>query len=244
MADPLPAVKGIQKIRPVGGKLTHIPANHKERQVAKYHGMCHIEGPGFEKKLSLTFDDGPSNLTEPLLDLLTSLGVKATFFWLGRNMKEFVNLARRARADGHTFGNHSFDHPDFTKVGTDGVLREQIRKTQLIYRDTLGIEPSLVRPPFGKVTDEQIETLKHMGMKIVFWSIDSEDWIAENNSAAIISNRVVRILHEEAIILMHDGGSASRDTIKAVRSIITSCKAKGYEFVTVHDLIGAEKSLS
>jgi peptidoglycan/xylan/chitin deacetylase (PgdA/CDA1 family) len=243
MSDPLPLVKAIQKVRPVG-ILTRIPVNHKERQVARYPGVCHIEGSHFERKVALTFDDGPSALTEPLLDLLKELGVKGTFFWLGQNLKHFDASAMRARAEGHTFGNHSLDHSDFTKISIDEVLHEQIGKTQLIYRDILGIEPSLVRPPFGKVADELIEALCGMGLKIIFWSIDGGDWIEENNSADHIVGRVVSMLHEEAIILMHDGGSAGGDTIQAVRSIIRCCRDRGYEFVTVHDLIGAEESLS
>ncbi len=237
-----PAGEKFQKMRPAG-KLTYFPANRMERQVARYRGVCHIEGPYFEKKLALTFDDGPSVLTDMLLDLLGELGVKATFFWLGRNIKEFEAVTRRACAQGHTFGNHSFDHADFTTIGADQVLREQIRETQRIYRDTLGTEPSLVRPPFGRITDELIGVLKGMGMKIVFWSVDSGDWIEGNNSAECIANRVARMLHKEAIILMHDGGSAGTNTIKAVRLIAASCKAQGYEFVTVHDLIGAEKGV-
>jgi len=229
-------------MRPAG-KLKRIPANPKERQVARYPGVCHIEGPHFERKLALTFDDGPSGLTEVLLDLLEELDVKATFFWLGQNLKEFNASARRALAEGHTFGNHSFDHTNFTKISTDEVLREQIRKTQLIYRETLGIEPTLVRPPFGMVTDESIERLKGIGMKIVFWSIDSGDWFTGNNSADRVANRVLINLHEEAIVLMHEGESARRDTIEAVRAIVDTCRMRGYEFVSVHDLIGAERSL-
>jgi len=239
----LPTEKVCQKMRPLGGKWTRIPTNHMERQVAMYRGVCHIEGPGFEKKLALTFDDGPSHLTETLLDLLKKLEVKATFFWLGQNLIEFNALARRARAEGHTFGNHSFDHTDFTKIDTDEVLREQIRKTQLIYRDTLGIEPSLVRPPFGEVTDELIETLKNMGMKIVYWSIDAGDRPAGSNDEDRITNRVVNNVHEEAIILMHDGGSACCNIARAIRSVVDTCRTRGYEFVTVHDLIGTEESL-
>jgi peptidoglycan-N-acetylglucosamine deacetylase len=244
MRNPSPAgKKRFQKMRPAG-KLTYFPDNHMERQVARYRGICHIEGPRFERKLALTFDDGPSVLTDMLLDLLGELGVKATFFWLGQKIEEFEAVARRACAQGHTFGNHSFDHADFTTIGADEALREQIRKTQRIYRDTLGTEPSLVRPPFGRITDELIGVLKGMGMKVVFWSVDAGDWIEGNNTAERIANRVVRMLHEEAIILMHDGGSAGSNTIKAVRSIAASCKARGYEFVTVHDLIGAEESVS
>lgn len=243
MSDPSLSIKTIQKMRPTG-KLTRVPANHMERQVAKYRDVCHIEGPRSERKLALTFDDGPSRLTELLMDLLKELGVKATFFWLGQYLKEFAALVRRACEEGHTFGNHSFDHTDFTKIGTDKVLREQIRKTQLIYRETLGIEPSLVRPPFGQVTDELIEAMKGMGMQIVFWSVDAGDWIVENSSVDRIANRVISNLHEEAIILMHDGGSATINTVEAVRSIVESGKAKGYEFVTVHDLIGANERFS
>jgi peptidoglycan/xylan/chitin deacetylase (PgdA/CDA1 family) len=241
MSDPLLTGKKIQKMRPVG-KLAHIPANDKEIQVAKYHGICHIEGPGFERKLALTFDDGPSPLTEMLLDLLKELDVKATFFWLGQRLKEFSALVRRAFEEGHTLGIHSFDHIHFTQIDIDEVLREQIRKTQLIYRETLGIEPTLVRPPFGIITDELIETLKDLEMKVVFWSIDAGDWIARNNTVDDITDRVLNNIHEEAIVLMHDGISDRIDTIKAVRSIVTGCKAQRYEFVTVHELIGSENS--
>ena len=235
--------KIVQKMRPVSGKLKRIPANHKERQVAKYQGVCHIEGLRFEKKLALTFDDGPSCLTETLLDILKEVGVKATFFWLGQNLIEFKALARRARAEGHTFGNHSFDHTDFTKIGTDEVLREQIRRTQLIYRDILGIEPSLLRPPLGEITDDQIEALNRIGMKIVFWSIDAGDRPAGSNDEDRITNRVVNNVHEEAIVLMHDGGSACCNITRVVRSVVDICRTRGYEFVTVHDLIDTEESL-
>jgi peptidoglycan/xylan/chitin deacetylase (PgdA/CDA1 family) len=229
-------------MRPAG-KFACIPATSIEIQTARYQGVCYIEGSRFDKKLSLTFDDGPSCCTEMLLDLLKELGIRATFFWLGRNIEEFGALAGRALAEGHTFGNHSFDHADFTKIGSGEVLCEQVRKTRLIYRETLGIEPTLVRPPFGKITDQLIETLKGMGMKIVFWSVDAGDLIAGNNSADHIANRVLNNIHEEAIVLIHDGVYDGRDTIKAVRSIITGCKTQGYEFVTVHDLIGAKESL-
>lgn len=239
----MPSTKGIQKMRPLKGKLMHIPVNHKERQAARYKGICHIEGPGFARKLALTFDDGPSGLTEPLLDLLTEAGVKATFFWLGKNLRLFPDVARRALSEGHTFGNHSFDHPDFTKISAAEVLVSQIGKAQQTFRDVLGIEPSLVRPPFGDITDGLVDSLKDMGIKIVYWSIDAGDWITGNNSAAAIVSRVVSILHEEAIVLMHDGGSANRDTITAVRSIIDTCRTQGYEFVTVHDLLGVEACL-
>lgn len=225
------------------GKFACIPATSIERQTARYRGVCYIEGPCFGKRLSLTFDDGPSGFTEILLDLLGELGIKATFFWLGRNIEEFGALAGRALAEGHTFGNHSFDHADFTKISINEVLCEQIRRTQLIYRETLGIEPTVVRPPFGKITDELVETLKGMGMKIVFWSVDAGDLIAGNKSADRIANRVMNNIHEEAIVLIHDGVYDSRDTIKAVRSIITNCRDRGYQFVTVHDLIGAKESL-
>ncbi len=242
MTDHLPAEKVIQKMRPLEEKWTRLPVNHMERQAAKYRNVCYIEGPGFERKLALTFDDGPSHLTVALLDLLKSLGVKVTFFWLGRNMKEFVNLAKRARAQGHTFGNHSFDHPYFPTIKMGDVL-EQIRKTQQIYRDILDIKPTLLRPPQGMITDEQIEALEGLGMKTVFWSVDARDWISYKNGAYVISKYVLDNVHEGAIVLMHDGRCAQSDTIGAVRSIVDTCRMRGYEFVTLHDLIGAAKSL-
>ncbi len=230
-------------MRPLGEKWTRLPVNHLEWQAARYRDLCHIEGPGYEKKVALTFDDGPSNLTEPLLDLLKALEVKVTFFWLGRNMKEFVSLARRAQTEGHTFGNHSYDHPDFAKISTEEVLQDQIRKTQQIYHDIQDIEPALVRPPYCNITNDQIEALGGMGLQTVFSSVNANDWISYRYGAEVISNRVLNNMHEEAIVLMQDGGSAQIDTIKAVKSIVETCRMQGYEFVTVHDLIGAEKSL-
>lgn len=230
-------------MRPLGPKWTRIPVSEYERQAAKYRGLCHIEGLHFEKKLALTFDDGPSNHSETLLDILGGLGVKATFFWLGRTLKDFSVLARRVLAEGHTLGNHSYDHTNFTKISTEEVLRDQIIRTQQIYRETLGFEPALVRPPYGEITDVQIEALNGMGMDIVFWSVCSNDWNSGNNDAEKIIKRVVNNVHEESIVLMHDDGPNCRNTERSVRSIVDMCRNRGYEFVTVHDLIGAEESL-
>lgn len=230
-------------MRPMGPKWIHIPVSEYERQAAKYPGLCHIEGTHFEKKLALTFDDGPSSHTEALLDILGPLGVKATFFWLGRTLKDFAALARRARAEGHTLGNHSYDHANFTKISTEEVVRDQIIRTQKIYRETLGFEPALVRPPYGEIADIQIEALNGMGMDIVFWSICANDWKLLDNDAEKIVKRVVNNVHEEAIVLMHDDGPNCSNSIEAVSSIVNMCRIRGYEFVTVENLIGAGKGI-
>ncbi len=223
-----------------------VPNERLERQAAKYRGTYYLEGVHHTKRVALTFDDGPSADTPSLLQILDKHGVKATFFWLGQWMEqpEMHELVQEAYQAGHTIGNHSYSHPYLTRIPSGQVWADEIDKTQAIVRQAVGVAPALMRPPYGYLEDEQIEALRARGMKAILWSIDTQDWHVawsqDTNGGATIADRVLEHVHDEAIVLMHDGGGPRHLTIQAVDRLIPELKARGYRFVTIDQLIDAK----
>ncbi|WP_051710410.1 polysaccharide deacetylase family protein [Andreprevotia chitinilytica] len=235
--------KPVQKVRTEFLKnWEQVPLEDLERQAAKYRGSYFLEGLHNTKRIALTFDDGPSLYTPQLLKVLDKYGVKATFFVMGVHIEEFPDIARATLKAGHTLANHSYDHPYLTKLSPTQFWDDQFGRTQAIFQKTLGIKPALLRPPYGFLTDGQVETLRDKGFKLILWSIDTQDWyVAQRFGAAnSLFKTVQEHIHDEAIILMHDGGGYRQDSVDAVDMLIPALKKQGYEFVTVDQLIGAK----
>lgn len=182
-----------------------------------------------KKKVALTFDDGPDpEYTEKLLDGLKERNVKATFFLLGKQVKLYPDIVKRMYEEGHIIGNHSFDHVNLaTLSGTDAA--SQIAKTNEIIHDITGKSPEYLRPPFGNEPQGE----KGMeGMITVLWDVDPLDWCC--GSSGDIVNKVIKSVKEDDIILMHD---ASQSSVNAALKVVDELTKKGYEFVTVDELI-------
>ncbi len=197
------------------------------------YSQAHVDGP----YIAMTFDDGPSPATTPrLLDLLKERNIKATFFLIGQNAERYPDLVRRILADGNEIGNHSWSHPQLSKLSDDRVNQE-ISKTQDTIKSETGFTPTLMRPPYGALTKKQREWIEQKyGLNIIFWSVDPFDW--KRPGGAVIEQRILSGARPGAIILSHD---IHQQTVDAMPATLAALAAKGFKFVTVSQLLAMNK---
>jgi peptidoglycan/xylan/chitin deacetylase (PgdA/CDA1 family) len=192
--------------------------------------------------IHLTFDDGPADSTVPILDALAEHGGKGTFFQVGRDVGARPEITRRVHADGHAVGNHSWSHPNLrTDVDEEGVLRELSETSDVVER-VIGVRPSLFRPPYGQPwgredgTDavERRRVVKEhaaiLGMTVVLWHVDTNDWHEDERSPEDIAAQVVDEARSGAVILLHDIWPR---TAAAVPLILRELGGQGYSFEQV-----------
>jgi len=208
------------------------------RQANKFFGSYFLEGYNEEKLIALTFDDGPSEYTEKILDVLEQADVKASFFWQGARLASYISVIERAFLAGHTVANHSWNHPHSADFSTEILWQQQVLKTNEQVQSLLGITPRFYRPPYGEISDEQVSFLEQKGMKVMLWSVDSRDWNPETNSVEHIQNEIINHQHSEMITLMHDSGGDRQNTVDALPAIIEHYKNQGYRFVNLQKLLG------
>lgn len=187
--------------------------------------------------IAMTFDDGPSTENTPrLLEILKQRNIKATFFLIGQNVAANPDIVRRILAEGHEVGNHSWTHPQLSKLSDDRVTAE-ITKTQDAIKDASGYSPTLLRPPYGAITPRQREWIANQfGLNIILWSVDPFDW--KRPGASVITQRILSQVRPGAIILSHD---IHKQTVDAMPATLDALIAKGYKFVTVSQLIAMNK---
>lgn len=189
-----------------------------------------------EKRIALTFDDGPHpRYTSQILERLAEYDIKATFFVIGENIGYYDEGIVRSIIDaGHELGNHTYTHKH-TKNMSREEFCDDVRKCHDLVKERYGYEMQLFRPPEGYVDEKVRSIANELGYSIILWSIDTKDW-EHTGSSAILAN--VR-LHASCgdIILMHDYVSKPNTTIEALDKIIPLLIERGYEFVTVSELI-------
>lgn len=181
------------------------------------------------KKIALTFDDGPDPVWTPqLLDGLKERGARASFFLMGKQAEAYPELVRRIHEEGHLIGNHTYSHIQLTKSNRE-TFRAELQKTNKLLKEITGEEVLFVRPPYG-CWDKSLET--ELTMLPVLWNIDPMDWCSSNVSGIV--KKVTDKARENAIILMHDEYSS---TVTAALEIVDILQEQGYEFVTVEELL-------
>ena len=186
------------------------------------------------KLVALTFDDGPNpTYTPKFLELLKAENVRATFFLIGPNVKSHPELARQIAEAGFEVGNHSWTHPQFNRIGLEKV-KDEIQKTSAEIVAATGVEPAVLRPPYGEANQKVQDLIGDANLHIINWSIDSNDWKKSSSVKSIVDN-AVKNMRDGSIILMHDRFDRS---LEATEAIIKAGKEKGYEFVTVSELLG------
>ena len=176
------------------------------------------EGVGEPKVLYLTFDDGPSEWTPRVLEVLARHNAKATFFELGQQQKAFPGYADQVRKAGNTIGNHTFDHKSLTALSSSGVQQEI----------SDGPASKCLRPPYGSVNSDVRSVTGDMNLRVVLWDVDTLDWTRPGSAS--IEQRVVKGARPGAIVLMHDGGGDRQQTVDALDGALTTLAAQGYVF--------------
>jgi peptidoglycan/xylan/chitin deacetylase (PgdA/CDA1 family) len=181
--------------------------------------------------IALTFDDGPHPAwTSRVLDLLAHYRVPATFFMIGGNVRAQPALARRAVAEGHAVGNHTYDHPlPFTALSSDRVNAE-IDSTQQAIAEVTGYSPSLFRAPGGEWDDAALSAAAEHRLVPVGWAVDPRDW--SRPGTGVIVQRLSAARAGD-ILLCHDGGGDRSETLAALDQMLPVLLGRGYQFVAL-----------
>lgn len=212
-----------------------IPKSFLEQE-ALSHGNCLVRGKNGNKVVALTFDDGPTELTNDILAILDKHCAKATFFWLGKNLSNKVDIIKKAKENGHLIANHSWDHTNGTNLNNSELWENQVWRT-FVELKKFGIQSNYYRPPFGGITQEQIDFLGNKDIKTVLWSITTMDWDKTQNDYKDIAGKFKLYLHKGAIVLLHDYDFGKSDQkLKALEKIIEYGKSQGYSFVTIENI--------
>ena len=214
-----------------------------------------IEQYGYDPhKLALTFDDGPDPVWTPkILDVLKKYNVKGTFFVIGEEAQNNIGLLQRYVREGQEIGNHTFTHPDISEI-SQRQLELELNWTERLFAAETGVQPLYFRPPYS--IDQEPDTndeaapayrIQQMGYTIIGDKIDTDDWSEHPHKSPLeITDSVLQQLDEMktrtwmqgSIILLHDGGGNRQATVDALPVLITTLRAKGYEFVPVSELMG------
>jgi peptidoglycan/xylan/chitin deacetylase (PgdA/CDA1 family) len=188
-----------------------------------------------KKQIALTFDDGPHpSLTPKILQILAKYGVPATFFMVGQNVLNYPDAARAVIEAGHEVGNHTFTHPHLANLNEHAIM-EEIGKCEDALEELCEYRPHILRTPQGALTPSLERCLLDDDYILVLWSLDTRDW--DNKSTASITQAVLERVRAGDIILMHDYIGHNSKTPEALEKIIPILLSRGYEFVTVSELL-------
>jgi peptidoglycan-N-acetylglucosamine deacetylase len=208
---------------------------------------------GAKNKIVLSFDDGPDRRWTPkILDILKEKKVPGIFFVIGDQANRAPDLLKREYNEGHEIGNHTFTHPQFDEISRT-QLKWELNLTQRLIESTLGVKSLFFRPPYGidhqpEYAEEvaQLPYPQELGYIIVGQRIDPDDWrMTEDRRqrpAQEIADDVVRQAKNGNIVLLHDGGGEREQTVVALPLIIDGLRARGYQFVSVANLLGKTRA--
>jgi peptidoglycan/xylan/chitin deacetylase (PgdA/CDA1 family) len=195
-------------------------------------------------KVALTFDDGPSQWTASVLELLREHGARATFFVIGQRVRERPDELRRIASEGHEVDSHTLTHPRLTELQVEEVRKEVTAGVEAV-EEVLGERPRFFRAPGFHADERVLGVVSDLGLEAVFADVDPQDWRPEMSSHAIFCH-VFGALRDGGIVDLHDGyppePTRSRDdctpTVEALGHLLP-CLAGGYELITLSDLRGA-----
>lgn len=173
--------------------------------------------------VALTFDDGPTRGTAKLLRVLDRYDVLATFYVKGRCVKANPGIARRIVRKGHALGNHSWNHPDLTRLSAERV-REEFAKTQQIVREVTGVRMANWRPPYGQTNDLVRSIASEFGLTEQMWTVSP----ADRSTGEAMAADLLAHVHPGAVVLFHEARPVD---VEAITLAIPELQARGYEFV-------------
>jgi peptidoglycan/xylan/chitin deacetylase (PgdA/CDA1 family) len=201
-------------------------------------GPSVYRGPADRKAIALTFDDGPSESTPRVLELLDKYQAPATFFQIGANVERLPGVARAVHAAGHEIGNHSHTHPLFC-FHSSAFVFEEFARAQRAIADVTGCAPTLLRAPFGARWFGFRAAQRRLQLRGVMWSAIGYDWKLK---ADTIVGRMLAGAANGAILCLHDGREVRanpdiRETVAAIARLVPALRDQGYRFDTVSRLL-------
>lgn len=215
-----------------------VPDVGKYKEILGDYGIYHDETN--EKILYLTFDNGyEEGYTKQVLQVLREEKVPATFFVTGHYVTREPELVQQMVNEGHIIGNHSYHHPDFTKLSKDDV-KEEIKSLEMAVANISDQkEMKYLRPPRGTFNEQTLRWAEEFGYIHVFWSLAFKDWETNNQKGSQYAyNQIMSQLHPGAILLLH---TVSEDNAKALKKTIQAAKKQGYIFKSLDDLMLRKK---
>lgn len=231
VVEPQPAIISTNATEAPVAAPTPTPTPAAPRQPS--YTRCNVES----STIAMTFDDGPHpKLTPRLLDLLKERGIKATFFVIGKNVAEFPDIAKRIVDEGHEIANHSWSHPQLTKL-SPAAFAAEIAQTNDAIQQATGVRPENMRPPYGAINPTLTKRLnEEYGLSVILWSVDPQDWKIRKSDH--VTSHITKNAAPGAIILSHD---IHASTIDAMPATLDTLLAKGYRFATVSELISLDR---
>lgn len=197
---------------------------------------AHYVNPTDEKVIYLTFDAGYENgNTTAILDALKKHHAPAAFFLVGNYLETSPELVKRMVEEGHTVGNHTYHHPDMSKISTRETFNEELTSLERLYEQTTG-QPmkKFYRPPQGKYSEANLTMAKDLGYTTFFWSLAYVDWYEEKQpSHEEAYKKLLGRIHPGAIVLLH---STSKTNGEILDELLTKWEEMGYRFGELDEL--------
>jgi peptidoglycan/xylan/chitin deacetylase (PgdA/CDA1 family) len=210
-----------------------INAFGSSRISSNYHVKAFCNNPlEKEKKIALTFDDGPSEFTLEVLELLKKYNAKAAFFCIGKNIEKHPEIVKQIIAQGHLVGNHSYSHSKFFDFYNAGQIQEEIEKTDALLEKLTSKKINFFRPPYGVTTPSIRRALKLTGHKTIGWNIRSLDGGTKNQE--LILNRITKRVSPGGIVLLHDTASHS---VLVLEQFLQFLQQNNYKVISTEELL-------
>ena len=193
-----------------------------------------------EKKIYLTFDCGFENGNTPaILDALKKHNAPATFFIVGNYMETSPDLVKRMASEGHTVGNHTYHHPDMSKIGEMTAFQKELSDLETLYEETVG-QPmtKYYRPPQGVYSESNLKMAQELGYKTFFWSLAYVDWYQDQQpSHEEAFAKLIPRIHPGAVVLLHN---TSKTNGEILDELLTKWEELGYSFHPLSELAGEQ----
>lgn len=192
--------------------------------------------PTEEKVIYLTFDAGyEAGYTPNILDVLRKHNVKATFFIVGNYLNTQPDLVKRMNEEGHIVGNHTYSHPDMSKISDFESFKKEIEAVENGYKSITGTDmKKFYRPPQGKFSEENLKMAQSLGYKTVFWSLAYVDWYQDNQpSKEEAFSKLIPRIHPGAVVLLHSTSKTNSDILD---ELLTKWEEMGYSFKSLDEM--------
>ena len=208
--------------------------NASKEELAAFDAV--YAGTGEEKVIYLTFDAGYDNgNTAPILDALKKHEAPAAFFVVGTFIEGHPDLVRRMAAEGHLVGNHTWSHPDMSRISTEEAFSTELSRVEAAYETVTGEKmPRYYRPPRGIYSEDNLRMAKKLGYRTVFWSLAYVDWLQdEQPTSEEAFSKLVGRIHPGAVVLLH---STSSTNAAILDELLSRWEAMGYRFGSLEEL--------